>query len=84
MLGHERSLAGAGLERDGFEIGGGDEARAQALSTWEKLLRHKQLMVTRWCGLQPWLRTAEVRDKVVDVWRAARPVMACLKAHADV
>ena len=41
-------------------------------------------MVMRSYGLQPWLGTAEAQEMIVEVWRAARPVMAWLKAHADV
>jgi uncharacterized protein (TIGR02453 family) len=78
----------AGLERDGFEIGG-EELKLVPKPyprdhPRERLLRRKQLMVMRSYGLQPWLGSAQAREKVVEVWRAARPVMAWLKAHADV
>lgn len=77
----------AGLERDGFEIGG-DELKVVPKPyprdhTREGLLRRKQLMVMRNFGLQPWLGTQEACDKVVEVWRAARPVMAWLKTNAE-
>src|SRR5262249_38886081 len=77
----------AGLERDGFEIGGEQlklvPKAYQRDHPRQRLLRLKQLMVMRSFGLQPWLGTAQAREKVVEVWRAARPVMAWLKAHAD-
>jgi len=77
----------AGLERNGFEIGGEQlklvPKAYQRDHPRQRLLRLKQLMVMRSFGLQPWLGTAQAREKVVEVWRAARPVMAWLKAHAD-
>jgi uncharacterized protein (TIGR02453 family) len=39
-----------------------------------RLLRHRHLIVSRSFGLQPWLGTPEALDRVVEVWRAARPL----------
>jgi uncharacterized protein (TIGR02453 family) len=77
----------SGLERDGFEIGG-EELKVVPKPyprdhPRERLLRRKQLMVMRSYGLQPWLGTPVAGEKVVDVWRAARPLMAWLKEHTD-
>ena len=77
----------SGLERDGFEIGG-EELKAVPKPyprdhPRERLLRRKQLMVMRSYGLQPWLGTPVAGEKVVNVWRAARPLMAWLKEHTD-
>ncbi len=75
------------LEGEGFEIGG-DELKVVPRPyskdhPRERLLRRKQLMVMRTFGLQPWLGTPEARDRVVEVWRAAQPVMGWLQAHAE-
>ncbi len=45
------------------------------------LLRHKHLIVSRSFGLQPWLGTPEALDRVVEVWRAARPVTTWLETN---
>lgn len=75
----------AGLESDGYEIGG-DELKVVPKPyprdhLREQLLRRKQLMVMKSYGLQPWLGTPEAHDRVVAVWRAAQPFMAWLKAN---
>ena len=73
------------LERDGYEVSGEelklvpkpyprDHPRA-------RLLRHKRLITHRSFGLQPWLGTPEALDRVVAVWRAARPMTEWLDAH---
>jgi len=75
----------ASLESDGFDIWGRelkvvprpysrDHPRA-------RLLRHKWLGVGRQFGLQPWLGTPEALDRVVDAWRAARPVVDWVRVN---
>jgi uncharacterized protein (TIGR02453 family) len=75
----------ARLERDGYEVGGEalklvprpyarDHPRA-------RLLRHKGVTAARSYGLEPWLGTAEAREKVASVWRDAEPLLRWFHAN---
>jgi len=76
----------SGLERDGYEVWGEelklvprpyprDHPRA-------RLLRHRRFVVGRSYGLQPWVGTPEALERVVAVWRAARPATEWFRVHA--
>jgi len=46
-----------------------------------KLLRHTSILVGRQYAPAPWMATAEAKDRVVEVWRVAGPVIAWLNTH---
>jgi uncharacterized protein (TIGR02453 family) len=67
------------LEAGGYEVGGEELKRTPAGLPAEhpraRLLRHKRLYVWKSFGLQPWLGTAQVKDRVTEVWRDAEPLL---------
>ena len=67
-----------GLEATGYEVGGEELKRTppglSADHPRARLLRHKRLYVWKNFGLQPWLGTAAAKDRVVEVWRDAKPL----------
>jgi len=82
----ERILAR--LEKQGFEIGGdrlkttprgyaADHARIE-------LLRHRSLVAGHPLGFEPVIHTADLLDLVRDDWRALRPLVEWIAAHARV
>jgi len=66
------------LEAGGYEVGGEELKRTPAGLAADhpraRLLRHKRLYVWKNFGLQPWLGTAQAKDRVAEVWRDARPL----------
>jgi uncharacterized protein (TIGR02453 family) len=75
-----------GLQADGWDLSG------ERLKTSPRgydvdhprieLLRHKSLTVGRSYGFDPVIHTAGLLDRVRDDWRAARPLVEWLSAHA--
>jgi uncharacterized protein (TIGR02453 family) len=85
-LGAKLVDAVAHIERMGYELGGeslkrvpqgypGDHPRA-------RFLRHKSIGVSRSYGLQPWLGSREAKDRVLEVWRDAAPLVGWLREAA--
>jgi uncharacterized protein (TIGR02453 family) len=66
------------LEAGGYHVGGEELKRTPAGLPADhpraRLLRHKRLYLWKEFGLQPWLGTAKAKDRVVQVWRDARPL----------
>jgi uncharacterized protein (TIGR02453 family) len=66
------------LEAGGYHVGGEELKRTPAGLPAEhpraRLLRHKRLYLWKEFGLQPWLGTAKAKDRVIEVWRDARPL----------
>jgi uncharacterized protein (TIGR02453 family) len=83
--GSELEAVVAGLERQGFEVWGEELKTVPKPYSRDhpraRLLRHKRLGIMRSYGLQPWLGTPGARAKVVEVWRAAEPIMAWVQAN---
>ena len=75
------------LEASGFQIGGEELKRVPHGYPGDhpnfRLLRHKRLYAWKSFGLQPWLGTPEVRDRVMDAWRQAEPLNDWLRAKLD-
>ena len=73
------------LESAGYEVGGEDLKRVPRPYPQDhpraRLLRHKRLYYWRSFGLQPWLGTAAVKDRVAEVWRAGRPLGAWFRRY---
>lgn len=74
------------LEQQGIQLGG--EALRTAPRGYRKdhpridLLRRKALYGYREWPVEPWLHTPEVRRRVVEVWRACRPLHDWLAVRA--
>ncbi len=66
------------LEAGGYSIGGEELKRTPSGLAADhpraRLLRHKRLYAWRNFGLQPWLGTPRVKEKVAQVWRDAKPL----------
>jgi len=73
------------LESAGYEIGGEELKRIPPGFPPDhpraRLLRHKRLYFWKNFGLQPWLGSARAREKVAEVWRAAKPLEDWFAAH---
>jgi uncharacterized protein (TIGR02453 family) len=84
--GEELEAIGSRLAESGFEIDG-RETLKRAPKGWPqdhpriKLLRYMAVLVGRHFPPAPWMATAEVKDRVVEVWRIAKPVNMWLDAH---
>ncbi|MDQ6613860.1 MAG: DUF2461 domain-containing protein [Actinomycetota bacterium] len=83
--GAELEAIGERLAEAGFELEG--ETLKRAPKGWPadhpraKLLRYTSVLVGRNYPTAPWMATAEAKERVVEVWRAAAPVNAWLDAH---
>jgi len=83
VAGAELAQLLAGYERDGLELWG-EEVRT-APRGWSRdhpriaLLRRKGVVVGRHDPPTPWLHTAAARQRVEELWRAARPLVAWLE-----
>jgi uncharacterized protein (TIGR02453 family) len=66
------------LEAGGYQVGGEELKRTPpglpADHPRARLLRHKRVFVWKNFGLQPWLGTPKVKEKVAVVWRDAKPL----------
>lgn len=79
----ERLLAG--VEKDGFEVGGdrlkttprGFDAEHPRI----ELLRHRSLTVGHSLGFEPVIHTAEVLDVIRADWRRLRPLVEWAREH---
>jgi uncharacterized protein (TIGR02453 family) len=80
-------LAGvvAALREKGYEIGGQDLKRVPPPHPKDHsradLLRHKRLIYWRRWEIEPWIATAQVRDRVAEVWRDGLALNSWLSAH---
>jgi uncharacterized protein (TIGR02453 family) len=74
----------AGVERKGYEVGGESLKRVphgfRSDHPRARFLRHKSIGISRSHGLQPWLGTPEAKDRVLEVWRDAAPLVTWLRA----
>jgi uncharacterized protein (TIGR02453 family) len=83
--GAELEAIEAGLAKGGYELDG--EALKRAPKGWPqdhpriRLLRFTSVLVGRHFPPEAWMATAAAKDRVVAVWRAARPVNAWLDAN---
>ena len=83
--GEELEALGRRLAESGFGLEG--ETLKRAPKGWPqdhpriKLLRYTSVLVGHHFPPAPWMATAEVKDRVVEVWRAAHPVNRWLDAH---
>jgi uncharacterized protein (TIGR02453 family) len=71
------------LHADGYEAGGHDELKSAPRGYAKDhprvdLLRMKGLVVWKQHAVRKWLQTPVAKDRVVEVWRAAGPVLAWL------
>ena len=75
------------LEAEGYQVQGEELKRTPPGLPAEHLraglLRHKRLFYWRDFGLQPWLGTAEAKDRVAEVWRAGLPLEEWLRRYVD-
>jgi uncharacterized protein (TIGR02453 family) len=75
----------AALRRKGYEIGGQDLKRVPPPYSKDHprgdLLRHKRLIYWRRWKIEPWIATAQVRDRVAEVWRDGAALSSWLSAH---
>ena len=66
------------LEAGGYRVGGEELKRTPAGLPADhpraRLLRHKRLYLWKEFGLHPWLGTAKAKERVIEVWRDARPL----------
>jgi uncharacterized protein (TIGR02453 family) len=83
--GIDLEAVGAALAESGYELHG--ETLKRAPKGWPsdhprvKLLRHTSVVIGQHYPPAPWMATAEAKDRVVEVWRAAQPVNAWLDAN---
>jgi uncharacterized protein (TIGR02453 family) len=83
--GADLEAIGAALAATGFALEG--ETLKRAPKGWPAdhpritLLRYTSVLVGRHFPPEPWMATAEARDRVVEVWRAAGPANAWLDDH---
>jgi uncharacterized protein (TIGR02453 family) len=75
-----RAARAAGLSVDGSELSRAPRGFAPDHARIE-LLRHRRLTVSRSWPVEPWLHTVDAYERVVAVWRAARPVARWLQRH---
>jgi uncharacterized protein (TIGR02453 family) len=72
-----------GLERKGYKVEGESLKRVpqgfDSNHPRARFLRHKNIGISRGYGLQPWLGTAEAKDRVLEVWRDAAPLVSWLR-----
>jgi uncharacterized protein (TIGR02453 family) len=76
------------LHADGYEAGGHDELKSAPRGYAKDhprvdLLRMKGLVVWKEHPVRKWLQTPAAKERVVDVWRAAGPVLAWLGRNVD-
>jgi uncharacterized protein (TIGR02453 family) len=75
------------LESKGYDIGGEELKRVPA--PWPqdhphaRLLRHKRLYYWKHLGLQPWLATAEAKEKIAVAWRDGRELERWFRTNVD-
>jgi uncharacterized protein (TIGR02453 family) len=76
-----------GLEADGYQVGGEDLKRVPPGYPKEhpraRLLRHKRLYVWKAFGLQPWLGSAEAKDRILATWVRAEPLNEWFRINLD-
>jgi uncharacterized protein (TIGR02453 family) len=83
-LGPRLVAAVESMERAGYKLGGESLKRVpQGYANdhpRSRFLRHKSIGISRSYGLQPWLGTREAKDRVLEVWRDAAPLVSWLRA----
>lgn len=73
------------LRKKGYEIGGQDLKRVPPPHSNDHpragLLRHKRLIYWRRWKIEPWIATAQARERVAEVWRDGASLNSWLSAH---
>lgn len=73
------------LRKKSYDIGGQDLKRVPPPNSSDHpradLLRHKRLIYWRRWKIEPWIATAQVRDRVAEVWRDGTALSSWLSAH---
>lgn len=76
-----------GLLEKGYELGGQELRRVPPPHPRDHpraaLLRHKRLIYWRRWEIEPWIATAEARERVAQVWRDGRELSAWFAKHVD-